>query len=154
VFFSRNSFSISIRTNEPRLPSHLKKQITVPSRINCDPLRAPPIRGTRRRLAGHHSPRLAIPSSSATAGTDPTTWTCTTSPARYSIVKLDSQHLLQVGDAQFYFLLPSRFIFHDGDSEEERKGVAVQEASVSAAKRPRKENPPCWYRNPVSLDLD
>jgi hypothetical protein len=74
--FSRNSFS-SVSTKDPRT---YKKQITVQS-INCDPLRAP--------LAGHHSPRLAIPSSPATAvatGTDPTTWTwtCTTSPARPS----------------------------------------------------------------------
>jgi hypothetical protein len=78
-------------------------------------------------------------------------------------VKLDSQDLLQMGDAQFYFLLPSRSVFDagtssrpsaalpraappppsddDGDSEEEREGGAVQEAAVAAAKRPRKENP-------------
>ncbi|GJN13056.1 hypothetical protein PR202_ga31389 [Eleusine coracana subsp. coracana] len=75
-------------------------------------------------------------------------------------VKLDSQDLLQMGDAQFYFLLPSRSVFDTStgcrpsaalpravppppsddneESEEEREGGAVQEEAMLEAKRPRK----------------
>ncbi|TVU25507.1 hypothetical protein EJB05_28006 [Eragrostis curvula] len=78
-------------------------------------------------------------------------------------VKLDSQDLLQMGDAQFYFLLPSRSVFdagtarrpsaalpravppppsddEDDDSEEERERGVVQEEAMAAAKRPRNGN--------------
>ncbi|KAJ1275406.1 hypothetical protein BS78_05G133300 [Paspalum vaginatum] len=69
-------------------------------------------------------------------------------------VKLDSQDLLQMGDAKFYFLLPSRSVFDTGiarrasavpravppppsddDEDEEEQGEAV-----GMVKRPRNEN--------------
>jgi hypothetical protein len=152
VFFHVIPF-LYLPTNEPRLPSYLKNKspfhlesIAIPSarlqyaeHAAASPAttvpgslfhRPRPPQGPIRRRGRAPLPRLA-PRQARLAGPPP-----------------------DGGGAQFYFLLPSRFIFHDGDSEEERKGVAVQEASVSAAKGPRKENPPCWYRNPASLDLD
>ncbi|KAL6592931.1 hypothetical protein ACP70R_049227 [Stipagrostis hirtigluma subsp. patula] len=76
-------------------------------------------------------------------------------------VKLDSQDLLQMGDAQFYFLLPSRSVFDDGparrpaaaapapravlppppsDEEEEEADEEEQEEAMAAAKRSRNGN--------------
>lgn len=74
-------------------------------------------------------------------------------------VKLDSQDLLQMGDAQFYFLLPSRSVFDAGtgrrpsaalpraappppsdddeEGEEEREGDALREEAMVVAKRSR-----------------
>ncbi|XP_062198266.1 FHA domain-containing protein FHA2-like [Phragmites australis] len=77
-------------------------------------------------------------------------------------VKLDSQDLLQMGDAQFYFLLPSRSVFDDGTArcatvsravlppppsddddegeEEAEDGADEQEEAVVSAKRSRNGN--------------
>ncbi|KAL6662260.1 hypothetical protein ACP70R_000119 [Stipagrostis hirtigluma subsp. patula] len=79
-------------------------------------------------------------------------------------VKLDSQDLLQMGDAQFYFLLPSRSVFDDGparrpaaaapapravlppppsdeeEEEEEEADEEEQEEAMAAAKRSRNGN--------------
>jgi hypothetical protein len=70
-------------------------------------------------------------------------------------VKLDSQDLLQMGDAQFYFLLPSRSVFDtdaprraavprlippppsDEEEDEEEDALEGQEEAAAAAKRSR-----------------
>ncbi|KAL6875589.1 hypothetical protein ACP4OV_013102 [Aristida adscensionis] len=71
------------------------------------------------------------------------------------LVKLDSQDLLQMGDAQFYFLLPSRSVFDDGparraaavpravlpppaSSDDDEADEEEHEEAMAAAKRSRK----------------